>query len=230
MLLRLSASKTMTRADYSALAAPISLSPPAAPGGIGGGSGEGNPNLHPVTSNNVDMSWERYFAARSLVSASAFFYMGPLRTTSALATSRWVHSRRSNQIYPEGIRRRPYVLTVPVDSRGSVSGFEFALRTAAVRIISASTSTHTSRGRQWNAVAVSLVDARRRTRTTRAPTSRTSTGTHRLPIHLPGSAFYSGLDRSTAFYQDSIGNLFGFAFGFQARRPPEFPDPGAEPE
>ncbi|HZX91121.1 MAG TPA: TonB-dependent receptor, partial [Rudaea sp.] len=121
MLLRLAASRTMTRADYSALAAPISLSPPAAPGGIGSGSGS-NPNLHPVTSNNVDMSWEWYFAPRSLVSASLFYmeltnYIGLGHVTGTFKTF--------NQIYPEGFDA-PYVLTVPVDSRGSVSGFEFA--------------------------------------------------------------------------------------------------------
>jgi len=61
LVARFSASKTMTRADYSALAAFISLTPPAAPGATGTGSG-GNPDLKPVRSNNLDATIEWYFA------------------------------------------------------------------------------------------------------------------------------------------------------------------------
>jgi iron complex outermembrane receptor protein len=198
MLLRLAASRTMTRADYSALAAPISLSPPAAPGGIGSGSGS-NPNLHPVTSNNVDMSWEWYFAPRSLVSASLFYmeltnYIGLGHVTGTFKTF--------NQIYPEGFDA-PYVLTVPVDSKGSVSGFEFAYEQPV-----------------WENFGISFnytyADGHERGG---GPLVGTSKNTYNVGAYFENdhwnarlqyiyrSAFYSGLDRSTAFYQDSIGNL-----------------------
>ncbi len=198
MLLRLAASKTMTRADYSALAAPISLSPPAAPGGIGSGSGS-NPNLHPVTSNNLDMSWEWYFAPRSLVSASLFYmeltnYIGLGHVNGTFKTF--------NQIYPEGFDA-PYVLTVPVDSKGSVSGFEFAYEQPLFENFGINFNYTYADGHERGG----------------GPLVGTSKNTYNAGAYFENehwnarlqytyrSAFYSGLDRSTAFYQDSIGNL-----------------------
>ena len=72
IVLRLAASRTMTRPDYSALAGAISLSPPASPGASGSGSG-GNPDLKPIISTNMDASFEWYFAPRALLSASVFY-------------------------------------------------------------------------------------------------------------------------------------------------------------
>jgi iron complex outermembrane receptor protein len=58
LLLRLAAATTITRPDYSALAAPISLTfQPSAPNDGTTGSGNGsNPNLKPVKSNNSDIA------------------------------------------------------------------------------------------------------------------------------------------------------------------------------
>ena len=90
MLLRFAASRTMTRADYSALAGPISLTfQPEAPGvAVGAGTGS-NPNLRPVTSNNLDVSWEYYFAPRSLVSASLFYMLLWLQNRETIR-SNWI--------------------------------------------------------------------------------------------------------------------------------------------
>jgi len=198
MLLRLAASRTMTRADYSALAAPISLSPPAAPGGIGSGSGS-NPNLHPVTSNNVDMSWEWYFAPRTLVSASLFYmeltnYIGLGHQTGTFKTF--------NQIYPEGFDA-PYVLTVPVDSKGSVAGFEFAYEQPIWENFGISFNYTYADGHERGGGP--LVGTSKNTYNAGAYFENDHWNARLQYIYR--SSFFSGLDRSTAFYQDSIGNL-----------------------
>ena len=59
LVLRLAASQTMTRPDFSALAGAVSLIPPATATGVGTGTG-GNPNLKPIISTNLDATLEWY--------------------------------------------------------------------------------------------------------------------------------------------------------------------------
>ena len=69
---RLSASSTMTRPDFGALAGTVSLTDPVAAGDKGRGNG-GNPFLQPIVSNNYDVSVQWYFAPRALASVGAFY-------------------------------------------------------------------------------------------------------------------------------------------------------------
>src|SRR5579859_7630127 len=62
----LSASQTVTRPDYYALAGGITLNDTLLTGTVG------NPNLKPTRSNNFDLSWEWYYAPKSLVSVGLF--------------------------------------------------------------------------------------------------------------------------------------------------------------
>ncbi|MFT3791925.1 MAG: TonB-dependent receptor [Rudaea sp.] len=66
MVLRVAASQTMTRPDYSALAGFVSLDDLTHTG-----SG-GNPQLKPIVSTNADVAWEWYFAPRGLFSVGAY--------------------------------------------------------------------------------------------------------------------------------------------------------------
>ncbi|WP_020684077.1 TonB-dependent receptor [Rudaea cellulosilytica] len=66
MVLRVAASQTLTRPDYSALAGFVSLDDLTHTG-----SG-GNPGLKPIVSTNVDVAWEWYFAPRGLLSVGAY--------------------------------------------------------------------------------------------------------------------------------------------------------------
>jgi len=200
MLLRFAASRTMTRADYSALAGPISLTfQPEAPGvAVGAGTGS-NPNLRPVTSNNVDVSWEYYFAPRSLISASLFY----MDLTSYIGYGRVIKTFKTfNQQYPEGFDA-PYVLTVPINSRGSVSGFEFAYEQPLFENFGVSFNYTYADGEERGG----------------GPLVGTSKNTYNLGAYFENeafnariqynyrSSFFSGLDRATAFYQDGIGSL-----------------------
>ncbi len=208
MLLRFAASKTMTRADYSALAGTINLIQPPdldAAGVIGAGSGS-NPNLKPVRSTNLDASFEWYFAQRSLFSVSLFHmdltsYIGYGHVQQNFVTF--------DQTHPNG-KLIPYVLTVPVNSSGKVKGFEVAYEQPILEhfgfflnytyadgeedggkdLVGTSKNTYNVGGYFEN----DLFNAR-------------IAYTHR-------SDFFSGLDRSTAFYQAGSGNLSA-SFGYK---------------
>jgi iron complex outermembrane receptor protein len=188
----------MTRADYSALAGAISLSPPAAPGGTGSGSGS-NPDLKPIRSNNFDASLEWYFAPRSVLSASVFYmdltnYVGLGHVTRTFRTY--------SNVYPDGFDA-PYELTVPVNCSGSVRGVELAYEQPL-----------------WDnfgfALNYTYADGSEKGG---GPLVGTSKNTYNASAYYEDdhfnarvsytyrSSFFSGLDRSTAFFQDNVGNL-----------------------
>ncbi len=70
MVVRVAASKTIARAGYDSLLGGTSISQTA---NAGGGSGSaGNPNLLPLESTNLDLSFEYYYDAGSYVSVGYF--------------------------------------------------------------------------------------------------------------------------------------------------------------
>lgn len=198
LLARFAISKTMTRPDYSALAGAVSLSPPAAQGALGSGSG-GNPDLKPIRSTNVDATIEWYFAPKSLLSASAFYmdlssYVGYGQVTKQYMTF-------SSQ-FPQGFIA-DYLLTVPVNTKGKVKGLELAYEQPIF-------------GNFGVAANYTYADAKE---SNGAPLVGASKNTYNLSAYFENdkfnarlsynyrSAFYSGLDRSTAFYQAAVDNV-----------------------
>lgn len=198
LVARFAASRTMTRPDYSALAGATTLSPPAAPGDIGSGNGS-NPNLKPIRSNNLDVALEWYFAPRSLLSASAF-YMDLRSIISLGQVTR--DFRTFNLANPDGFMA-PYVLTVPVNSSGEVKGAELAYEQPLFGNFGFATNyTYTD---AHEAGGGPLVGASRHTANLSGYYEN-----HWLNARLAynyRSSFYSGLDRSTAFYQADTGTL-----------------------
>ena len=197
---RLAVSRTMTRADYTALAGSASLTPPAVDTGIGSGSA-GNPNLKPITSNNVDATLEWYFADRALLSASAF-YMDLTNYVSLGHTSGVYETQTST--HPLGIPIE-YLLTTPVNSSAKVHGLELAYTQpffggfgvdANVTLLSYSTADGSP-----------LVGA--------SKTTYNLGGFYENDLFSARlgwnhrSSFYSGLDRQTAFSQAAVGDLSG---------------------
>jgi iron complex outermembrane receptor protein len=198
LLARFAVSKTMTRPDYSALAGSVSLSPPPAPGASGTGSG-GNPDLKPIRSTNVDATIEWYFAPKSLLSASAFYmdltsYVGYGQVTKSFTTF--------NQANPQGFPA-DYLLTVPVNTSGKVKGLELAYEQPVW-------------GNFGVAVNYTYADAKE---SNGSPLVGASRHTYNLSGYFENdkfnarlsynyrSSFYSGLDRSTAFYQAAVDNV-----------------------
>jgi iron complex outermembrane receptor protein len=203
LVARFAASKTMTRPDYSALAGFTDLSPPAVAGGVGSGSG-GNPDLKPIRSNNYDAGLEWYFAKRSLLSAG-LFYMD-LRNYVGFGTDTKSYLTYSSQV-PQGAQV-PYLLTVPVNAKGRVQGFELAYQQALGEYFGLAANYTYADGKQTSLVTNGddrLVG--------------TSKNTYNLSGYFENkqfsarvaytyrSAFFSGLDRNTAFSQDAIGSL-----------------------
>jgi iron complex outermembrane recepter protein len=195
---RVAISKTMTRADYSALAGGVSLSPPAAAGQQGSGSG-GNPDLKPIRSTNLDATAEWYFAPRSLASAGLFYmkldnYIGLGQVTKTFTDF--------SNAFPNG-HLVDYVLSVPINSKGSVKGFELSYEQPLM-------------GNFGVATNYTYADAKE---DGGGPLVGASKNTYNVSGYFENnlfsarvsytyrSSFYSGLDRNTAFYQDDVGNL-----------------------
>ncbi len=198
MVLRFAAARTMTRADYSALGGSIATGTVDDATHTGGGTG-GNPDLKPITSNNFDASFEYYFAPRALASAS-LFYMD-LTSIVGLGT---VHKTISvsDSTFPNGTPV-DFALSVPINSTGSVKGIELAYEQPLFGNF----------GFQGNYTYTDGIAAGH------LPLVGCSRNTYNASVYFENdmfnakvsynrrSAFYSGLDRSTAYYQAATGDL-----------------------
>jgi iron complex outermembrane recepter protein len=204
LVARFAAAETMTRADYSALAGNTSLGAP--PVGTTPGSGtSGNPDLKPIRSTNLDAGLEWYFAKRSLLSAT-LFYMD-LHNYVGYGTKPLNELSFSSQ-FPQG-QNLNYLLTVPVNAQGRVGGLELAYQQAITEHWGVAGNYTYADGKQTSAVPPGGDDR----------LVGTSKNTYNIngyyeDAHFSArvawnyrSAFFDGLDRSTAFSQDSIGYL-----------------------
>jgi iron complex outermembrane recepter protein len=217
----LAAAQTMTRPDYSALSTTTSLTPPAnylCPGGVqcvGSGSGS-NPYLKPIVSSNFDATLEWYFAPRSLLSGSLFImdlqnYVGYGSATVSYPTSGSAASG-----FPPGIVSVPYNLTVPINTTGRAQGIEIAYQQSFGDFGVNVNYTYTD-AKQTSDVPLNGDD-----RLVGASRNVYNIGAYYEIAHFSArvsynfrSAFYSGLDRSTAFSQDDTGTLAAsFAYNY----------------
>ena len=201
---RFAVAETMTRPDYSSLAGTTSLTPPGNVGGTGSGSGS-NPDLKPIRSTNLDAGLEWYFAKRSLLSATAFYM--DLRNYVAYGSQLKSYLTYSSQV-PNGAQV-PYDLTVPVNAKGRVDGIELAYQQAFTDNFGFAGNYTYADGKQTSLVPPGG--------------DKRLVGTSKNTYNVSGyfennmfnarvsytyrSAFYSGLDRSSAFSQDAIGSL-----------------------
>lgn len=204
LVARFAAAGTMTRPDYSALAGFTDLSPPGATGAVGSGSG-GNPDLKPIRSTNLDAGLEWYFAKRSLLSATAFYmdlrnYVGYGSETKSYFTF-YSGCKTGCQV--------PYNLTVPVNAKGRVDGLELAYQQAFTDNFGFAGNYTYADAKQTSMVPPNgdnrLVGASKNTYNVSGYFENKMFNARIAYIYR--SAFYSGLDRSSAFTQDAIGTL-----------------------
>lgn len=193
LLARFAISRTMTRPDYSALAGSVSLSPSTL-----SGSG-GNPDLKPIRSTNIDATIEWYFAPKALATASVFYmdltsYVGFGQVTKNFLTF--------NTANPNGISQ-PYVLTVPVNSKGTVKGFELGYQQPIGGNFGFDVNYTYADAKESGGGA--LVGASKNTYNAGVYFENDRFNA-RLAYNYR-SSFYSGLDRSTAFYQAAVDNV-----------------------
>ncbi|SDR17386.1 TonB-dependent receptor [Pseudoxanthomonas sp. CF125] len=205
MVLRLAASRTLTRPDFSALAGAVSLTPPAAVGGIGTGTG-GNPQLEPIISTNLDATFEWYYAERALFSVGVFYM--DIDNYVALGTDRQAYFTIDAQ-RPQG-ELIQYDLTVPVSSSAKVKGLELAWEQPFGDHFGVFANYTYADGDTDDGTAM----------------LGTSENTYNVGAYFENdkfnarvnynyrSEFFSGLDRASAFYQDEIDNVSA-SFGYQ---------------
>ncbi len=127
---RLAASRTMTRADYTALSAFTQLNTTGMfldNNAIGGGTA-GNATLKPVRSSNFDLNVEWYFAPRAFVSAGAFYMRLGSYITNGTFTGTYpvLLSNTNQQGGVQQLVNRQFVITGLTNKKASVKGLEFA--------------------------------------------------------------------------------------------------------
>jgi iron complex outermembrane receptor protein len=197
MVARFAVSKTMTRPDYSALAGALNLTPPANQGDIGQGNGS-NPDLKPVRSTNVDAALEWYYAPRALVSAGAFYM--DLRSYVGLGKVRRQYIT-FDQAHPNGYMA-DYNLDVPINSSGKIKGLELAVEQPFGNFGVSANYTYTDAKESGGGA---IVGASRNIYNLVAYYEDDRFNA-RIAYNFR-SKFYSGLDRSTAFYQADTTSL-----------------------
>ena len=204
LVARFAAAMTMTRPDYSALAGFVALgAPPATPDQIGSGQG-GNPDLEPIRSTNFDAGLEWYFADNSLVSAG-LFYMD-LDNYVSFGTERKTYFTYAAN-YPEGADVA-YDLSVPVNAQGRVQGFELNYQQALTDNFGLNANYTYADGKQTDAAPGAddrLVGTSENTYNVGGYYETEKFGAR--VNYTYRSAFFSGLDRNTAFSQDDIDSL-----------------------
>jgi iron complex outermembrane receptor protein len=210
----LAAAQTMTRPDYSALSTGTSLTPPANYPGTGSGSGS-NPYLKPIVSSNFDATLEWYFAPRSLLSASLFVMDLQNYIGFGSATVNYPTSGSPTAGFPpnNGIVSVPYLLTVPINATGRAQGIEIAYQQSFGNFGVNVNYTYTD-AKQTSDVQPNPDGTPGDSRLVGASKDVYNIGAYYETVHFSArvsynyrSAFYSGLDRSTAFSQDDTGDL-----------------------
>jgi iron complex outermembrane receptor protein len=189
MVARLGIAKTMARPDFSALGGAISLDDTN-----NTGSG-GNPDLKPIRSTNIDLTWEWYFAPRSLITAGVF-HMDLTNYVSYGVSQLQFLNIQTDQF-------ETYNVSSPVNSSGKVSGFELSWQQPIA-------------GSFGVLANYTYADAKEKGGGPLVGASRDTwnlTGYYeddrfnaRVAYNYR-SKFYNGLDRSTAQYQAGIGTL-----------------------
>jgi iron complex outermembrane receptor protein len=194
LVFRFAASQTQTLPDFSALGASSWGSD------LNKTGGGGNPNLNPVVSTNFDANLEWYFMPRGLLSVGAFSMN--LKDYVAFGTERqMLFSELTNQL-------EEYLVSVPINSNGKVTGFEVAYEqpigdyfgvTANYTFADGSTS-HT-----WADGSNNLLGTSKNTYNVGAYFENDSFGAR--VSYTRRSSFLIGLSGANPYYQDDFGTL-----------------------
>jgi len=209
LLARFSASETVTRPDYYALAGGATLNDTVLSGS------EGNPNVKPTTSTNFDFSMEYYYAPQSSVSL-AFFDMQMKNTLDAgTTTGTFINLQKSQAATnPCGLACpifSTYTVTLPTNNSGYSQGVELSWQqplmygTGVVFNYTYADSSQDSPtpgvgGRQ-------LLGAAKHTANFTGYYENDWVNAHlSYTLH---SSIYEGIDRATKYFLDTGGTLDG---------------------
>ncbi|MFG6459746.1 TonB-dependent receptor [Roseateles sp. BYS96W] len=128
---RLALSRTLTRADYTALSSAVSLNTAGMylDNSIVGGGTAGNPALKPIRSTNFDANVEWYFAPRAFASIGAFHMEMGSYITDGTFTATYPTMLTNTAGGASQLVNRQFTLTGPTNKKASVTGLEFAFET-----------------------------------------------------------------------------------------------------
>lgn len=215
LVARLSATTTMTRPDFGALAGTVSLTDPVAAGDIGRGNG-GNPYLKPITSNTYDASLQWYFGGnnKSLVSAGVFYMDLRNYVGYGKYNAQFINATKSEKAGTAVFDN--YEITAPINVGASIKGAEFALTTPVGGGFGVDANLTLADGSQnfGSCAAITTI-----TSSSPCDLLGTSKVTTNMGVYFENSSFnarigYSwrssylaALDRGTPLYQDSVGSL-----------------------
>ena len=198
LVMRVAATKTLSRPDYSALAGGLNLTPPSGPNDEGKGNAS-NPNLKPIRSTNFDAALEWYYAPRALLSASVYYmdlssYVGQGFTKQQFLTFDLAH--------PNGYMGN-YLVNSPINTKGSVKGAEFAVEQPIGENFGISANYSYTNAKEDNGKP--LVGASRNVFNLVGYFENEHLNA-RIAYNFR-SHFYNGLDRRSAFNQDDTRNV-----------------------
>lgn len=195
VVLRLAASQTLTRPDFSALAGSVSLDDLTHTG-----SG-GNPLLDPVVSTNLDASLEWYFAPRALLAASVFSMEMSDYVTFGTVTRAYLDQAASAAAGVDVFAN--YQVSLPVNTNAKVNGVELTWEQPI--------GEHFGLSANYTYADSSSDGAK--------PVYGTSENTYNISGYFENdnfnarisytyrSEFYAGVSRTDDFFQDEVGNL-----------------------
>ncbi|HSX63457.1 MAG TPA: TonB-dependent receptor, partial [Pseudoxanthomonas sp.] len=194
LVFRFAASQTQTLPDFSALGASSWGSD------LNKTGGGGNPNLDPVVSTNFDANLEWYFMPRGLLSVGAFSMN--LKDYVAFGTERqMLFSELTNQL-------EEYLVSVPINSNGKVTGFEVAYEQPIGEYFGA-TANYTyadgSTSHTWADGSNNLLGTSKNTYNVGAYFENDSFGAR--VSYTRRSSFLIGLSGANPYYQDDFGTL-----------------------
>jgi iron complex outermembrane receptor protein len=195
LVARASASRTLTRPDYSALTGVLSLNDLAL-------SGQGgNPNLKPITATNFDVALEWYFADRALLSVSGFATQFKDYVNFAVQDI-----ERKNMTLSESTHTDVYSIysvSMPTNTNGTLRGVELAYQQPI--------GDHFGIDANWTMARGESADG--------DPLNGTSKNTYNLGGYFENerfnarvsytfrSSFYAGVTRGDMFFLDDFGTL-----------------------
>jgi len=209
LLVRFSASETVTRPDYYALAGPASLNDTVLSGS------EGNPNVKATTSTNFDGSIEWYYAPQSSLTFGLFDMQMKNTLDAGTTTQSFINLQKTQSASNPGGLSNPiysnYLMTLPTNNSGYSQGFELSWQqplmygTGVVMNYTYADSSQDSPtpgigGRQ-------LLGASKHTANFTGYYENDWVNAHlSYTLH---SSIYEGIDRGTKYFLDTGGTLDG---------------------
>jgi iron complex outermembrane receptor protein len=195
-LIRFAMARTLARPDYSALGGSITADDTTHTGN------GGNPDLKPIRSNNVDLSWEWYYGPRSLVTVGGFLM--DLKNYVAFGTYQTQLLNIRTHTFDT------YTISAPINSSGTVKGIELSWQQPLAMGFGLQANFTYANAQEDN--GADLVGASKDTYNVVGYYE--NHGFSARLAYTYRSHFFVGLDRSTPEYQDDTGTL-GASLAYQ---------------